>query len=198
MGTASRHKNDSGAADRGETRSRLVACAKQGAIWNGRTRAVSWLALLAILSVAGCTHVQSTAGVPARNATPLEQALAYNDALAQANKSVAQAVINANATVPPLLAPDQANRILATQARIADLDRQLTPLLASTSTVSANAASIQSLLDQIKAAAQGLVQSGDLGIKDAKTQQSVLATFNSVYSFADLAVTTLKGAGLLP
>ena len=145
----------------------------------------------------GCARVQTTAGVPTRQATPLEQALAYNDSLAQANKAIAQAVINANGTTPPLLSNDQANKILIAQSRIADFDRQLTPLLVSAASVTASAAKISQLLDEIKAAANPLIQGGDLGIKDAKTQQEVLSAFRNVYNFADLIVNVLGQAGLL-
>jgi len=158
------------------------------------------LSLCLCVSVAipsGCgPKVQTTAGVPTRKATPTETALAYNDSLAQANKSVAQLVINANSTTPPLLSNASANTILTAQSRIADFDRQLTPLLQDTANFQANAAQIGLLLDEIKAAGQGIIQS-DLGIADAKTKASVLAAFNKVYDFADLVVSTLHDAGIL-
>jgi hypothetical protein len=110
---------------------------------------------------------------------------------------VAQTVINANGTTPPLLSTDQANKILIAQSRIADFDRQLTPLLGTAASVTANGAKIQLLLDEIKLAANPLIQSGDLGIKDQKTQQQVMAAFKDVYSFADLVVSMLQQAGLL-
>jgi DNA anti-recombination protein RmuC len=151
--------------------------------------------LACTVPVAGCVHVASTAGVPARNATPIEKALAYNAGLAEANKTIAQAVINANAQTPPLITAEYANKILSMQARVADLDRQLTPLLASASSVTANAAQIEQLLGQIKAAASGV--QGDLGIKDAATQAKVTGAIGQVYQFADLALSALVAAGLL-
>lgn len=155
------------------------------------------LAWCALIPIGGCTHVAATAGVPARNATPVEKALAYNDSLAQANKAVAQLVVNASGTTPPLLSQDQANKILTAQSRIADFDRQLTPLLTATHNVTGNADRIELLLDEIKAAANPLIKSGELGIKDPATQQRVMAAFSNVYSFADLVVNSLKDAGLL-
>lgn len=146
--------------------------------------------------VGGCApHVASTAGVPARNATPLEKALAYNDGLAQANKTLAQAVIDANNQVPPLISTEYANKILTMQSRVADFDRQLTPLLVDSATVGANSARISQLLDEIKAAASG-VQS-DVGIKNASTQQRVTNAIAQVYQFADRAIDALRAGGLL-
>jgi hypothetical protein len=108
-----------------------------------------WLALIGVTAalLCGCAaHVATTNGAPPRaKATPLEQALAYNDSLAQANKSVAQGVVNATNVTPPLIPVPTANRILIAQSRIADFDRQLTPLLVDTATVISelNAAKIQ-------------------------------------------------------
>jgi hypothetical protein len=153
----------------------------------------TFLAVTAACS--GCVHVASTAGVPGRNATPVEKALAYNAGLAEANKTIAGVVIDANTQTPPLVATEYANKILTMQSRVADFDRQLTPLLVDASTVTANAAKISLLLDEIKAAAKGV--QGDLGIKDAKTQAKVSAAIGQVYEFADLALNALVTAGLL-
>lgn len=144
----------------------------------------------------GCgPHVASKAGVPARNATPVEKALAYNAGLAEANKTIAQAVINANSQTPPLLETEYANKLLVMQSRVADFDRQLTPLLVDASSVTSNSAKIGTLLDEIKRAASGV--QGDLGIKDAKTQAKISTAINQVYEFADLALAALTTAGLL-
>jgi hypothetical protein len=159
---------------------------------------VASLALCLCVSVAipsGCVHVASTAGVPARNATPIEKALAYNAGLAEANKAIAKVVIDANAQTPPLLETEYANKILIMQSRVADFDRQLTPLLADSASVTANGAKIELLLDEIKRAAQGV--QGDLGIKNAATQKKVSDAIAQVYQFADLALQALTAAGLL-
>jgi len=52
--------------------------------------------------MSGCVHVASKAGVPARSATPVEKALAYNAGLAESNKTIAQTVIDASSQTPPL------------------------------------------------------------------------------------------------
>lgn len=161
-----------------------------------KTRREFLAILLTCTLAAGCApHVASTAGVPARNATPIEKALAYNAGLAEANKTIAGAVVNANAQTPPLITNEYANKILTMQSRVADFDRQLTPLLVDAATVQANSAKISQLLDEIKLAASSV--QGDLGIKDTQTQQTITNAINQVYQFADLALSALIAGGLL-
>lgn len=148
------------------------------------------------ITSAGCVHVApSTAGVPARNASPLEKALAYNAGLAESNKTIAQAVVNLTSSTPPLIEPEYANKLLVAQSRIADFDRQLTPLLVDAASVKANAAQIQQLLSEIQIAARGI--GSDLGIKDANTQTTVSAAISNVIGMADLVLTSLSTAGML-
>jgi hypothetical protein len=157
-----------------------------------------WLALIGVTAalLCGCAaHVATTNGAPPRAATPIEQALAYNDSLAQANKSVAQGVVNATNVTPPLIPVPTANRILIAQSRIADFDRQLTPLLQNAASVSASSAQIQSLLAEIKAAATPIA--ADLGIADAKTQQEISRDLGTVVSMSDLVLQALQRGGLL-
>lgn len=163
---------------------------------NRRVHVVFITLLTAAIACAGCIHVATKAGQPPRNATPLEKALVYNDSLAQANRGIATAVINANQTVPPLIPMDAANRILTQQSRIADFDRQLTPLLQDSANLQANAAKIGQLLDEIKAAGNVIIKF-DLGIKNAAKQKEVLDAFNNVYNLADAIVTALGTAGVL-
>jgi hypothetical protein len=154
--------------------------------------------LLCTLAIGGCSaRVPSSPTAPGRAGTPIENALAYNASLAQSNQSMAQLVINANNQTPPLIPTTAANTILLVQSRVADLDRQLTPLLASSSSVGASAAQIQQLLGEIQGAANGLVVGGDLGIKDAATQKAVLGAANGVLDFAGKVLVSLQSGGLL-
>lgn len=147
-------------------------------------------------AIAGCgPHVASKAGVPARKATPVEKALAYNAGLAETNKTIAQIVMDANSQNPPLISTENANQILTVQSRVADFDRQLTPLIMDAGTASANSAKIQTLLNEIKIATQGV--QGDLGIKDTATRQKVTNAIGQISSFADLTLSALVQAGVL-
>lgn len=151
---------------------------------------------LCALLLAGCApHVGTKAGVPARNATPVEKALAYNAGLAESNKTIASVVISASTQQPPLIEAEYTNKLLSMQARVADFDRQLTPLIADASAVQANSAKVTLLLNEIKLVAQSV--QGDTGIKDLKTQQTVTNAIAQVYQFADLTLGVLTTAGLL-
>lgn len=144
----------------------------------------------------GCAaRVPGTNGAPGKPGTPLEQALAYNASLAEANKTVAQGVINANNQTPPVIPTEIANKILIAQSRVADFDGQLTPLLVDAGTVGANSAQIRQLIGEIQAAVTGV--SGDLGIKDAKTKADISGAIGNVTNFSGLVLSTLQAGGLL-
>ena len=148
-----------------------------------------------ILILAGCAARQTPTGKV--KGTPQEQALAYNASIAQANNTLAQAVINATSAASPLIDVATANKILAVQSRVADVDRQLTPLLGDTANLGKNGAQIRQFVDQIQAAANTLITSGDLGIKDQKTQQTVTVALKAIYTGADGIISVLTAAGLL-
>ena len=148
------------------------------------------------LLLCSCAVRTNSAGQKVKG-TPQEQALAYNATIASANGTLAQTVINATATTPPLLDVATANRILTAQSKVADADRQLTPLLADAANLSKNAATIQKLLGDIQEAAQPLVSGGDLGIKDAKTQAAVSTALQTIITGASQVLQTLTAAGLL-
>jgi hypothetical protein len=158
----------------------------------------AFLCLLAVMSAAGCAaKVPAQGKVPGRAGTPIENALAYNASLAEANKTIAQAVIDASNGAAPLIPVEAANKILIMQSKVADADRQLTPLLSDVGNLQRNAARISSLLDDIKGAAGALVSSGELGIKDQNTQKKIAAGITNVYNLADVIINTLVQGGLL-
>ena len=155
--------------------------------------------IVLMMSLSGCgAKVPAHGNVPGRNGTPIENALAYNASLAEANKTIAQTVIDSANGPVPLIPVDAANKILIMQSRVADADRQLTPLLSDVGNLKVNAARIETLLDDIKGAAGQLVSSGDLGIKDAATQKRIAAGISNVYNLADVIINTLATGGLIP
>ncbi len=157
----------------------------------------------AALGLYGCAaRVPSTATAPGRPGKPVENVLAYNASLADANLAVARAVIAAQQAVE--ISVDGANRVLTAQSSIADADRQLTYTLQEFAvTLQTNpdaklsASTINALLNQISNAAAPLVTSGDVGIKNPTHQQTVLSSLKTILGFVQSITGVLNTAGLL-
>lgn len=157
----------------------------------------------AALCLHGCAaKVPATASTPGRVGTPIENVLAYNASLADANRSVANAVIAAQQVGG--ISVDAANKVLTAQSTIADADRQLTYTLQEFAvTLQANpgaklsAGTITRLLDVIRASAQPLVTSGDVGIKNAQDQQQVLSSLTAIVGLVQQIAGALNSAGLM-
>lgn len=162
-------------------------------------------ALACVVLIWGCAaKVPATGTTVAVTGTPIEQALAYNAALANANLAIANAVIGAQQA--NLLSVDTANRVTTAQSYIADGDRQLTMVLQTTAlclktgtpaTCKTPAGQVQTFLTEIQNAATGLVSGPDLGIKDAATKQKVLSGANTVLGVATSLTAALTAAGVI-
>lgn len=156
-----------------------------------------------VFSMYGCAaKVPATATTPGRMGTPMENVLAYNASLAEANRAVAMAVIAAQQAGE--IGVPAANDVLTAQSKIADADRQVTYTLQEFAVeLQTNpgqklpAGAITSLLAQIQNAATPLVKTGDIGIKNAARQQSVLSNLNGILGFARQIADALNAAGFL-
>lgn len=163
------------------------------------------VALLIVSSLGGCAaKVPATATTPGRTGTSMEQTLAYNASLADANLSVAQAVIQAQTA--GMISVDDANRVTTAQAMIADGDRQLTVVLQTVglclktgtpATCKTPAGQVQTILARISTSANNVVKGPDLGIKDAATKKTILDSLNSVLSLGQNILQGLQAAGVL-
>lgn len=157
----------------------------------------------AALVLHGCAaKVPATVTVPGRAGTPMENVLAYNASIAEANRAVADAVIAAQKAGEISVAA--ANNLLTAQSMIADADRQLTIVfqefaveLQTNPGAKLSAATVNALLGKIKNAATRLVSSGDIGIKNAKRQQGVLSSVNGILGFVQQIDGALGASGLL-
>lgn len=163
--------------------------------------------LLAVFFCNGCAVIHGTAGQPSRQPTSIEQILTWNAAIADANLSIAKGVIAANEAneidVPT------SNAILTQQSRIADADRQLTPILSKACSpqatiqscnptiLSGDATQIQSLLDQIKQSAASLVATGTAGIKNPQKAQTVKQAIQTISTFAADITQSLQSLNVL-
>lgn len=181
---------------------------KAGAIVTIRKASLTSCIILSFLLTSCAARVASTPTVPGRSATPMENILAWNAALAEANLAVANNVIAAQGAVPPLLTVDQANRVLTAQSLIADGDRQLTVALQTisnclaktpavgASTCKGSVTAVNAVIAQIEVNATSIV-TNDVGIKDAKTSASVTTAMKSIFSLAQQIIGMLQAGGLL-
>lgn len=177
-----------------------------------RQRTISVAILAVALTMASCAaRVKSTSNAPGARptgtGTPIETALAYNASLADANHTLGDAAIAANKA--GLLDVRATTNVTSANFTVADADRQITAMLdAIAKCISAapaagqracvgNAAQLKTLIDRIVVNVDSLDKSGDLGIKDPKTQQAVEGSLATISQMAGLVLTTLQGAGLI-
>lgn len=164
--------------------------------------AMRTLPILLIL-VYGCA-----ARVPggSRAATPIENALAYNASLADANHTLADSAITLQKSGGAPVAT--VTSITSISFTVADADKQITSILnaiatcqaqakAANSSCTGNATQMQTLVSRIAANASTLVNSGDLGIKDAKAQSTVTSSAALLSQMANSILSILQGAKLL-
>ncbi len=173
-----------------------------------RTIIATPLFLCVLVTLFGCARVRPTAGQPGRPGTPLENVMAWNAAIANANLAVAQGVIAANETMPPLLDVPTANAILTEQSRIADFNRQLTFILQKSCSQESSSGTapkqkvtcgqadqIEALLEQTRASARKLLT--DVHVKDSKTAELIATNAGAILSLAQQIIGTLKAVGVL-
>ncbi len=155
------------------------------------------LAVFLVVLLGGCAAVRPSApGTPTRPATPYENILAWNAALANANLAIAQGVIAANDANE--ISVPMANLILTAQSKIADADRQLTLILQKGQQAAAgDSASVKALLTQIQQSAQDMIRSGTAGIKNPARAEAIRASVGSVITLASQMYNTFANLGII-
>lgn len=154
-----------------------------------RSRAFSaftFLSALCVLAIcAACIH-RTTGTV-----SPWERVTTDNALLAQTNNAVeqgAEAVAASRLRTPEQIAP-----VIRECAQVANAHLQITAILEKGSSVSASDYdSIQALLQQIQASASQLISSGELGVKNPKTQNLLSSDVQALSSLASALVTELQ------
>jgi hypothetical protein len=164
------------------------------------------LFMLNAVYIGGCLKIPAKGATPGRQATPLENVLAYNAVLAQTNQYVAEGVIEINQASPSLLDTNKANTILTAQSKIADADRQLTAILrtagnttpdAGAAILKANAPRIRNLIAEIQKAGQNMISSGEIGVKNPISKQTFTADFQEMMQLVTKVLDTLISAQLI-
>lgn len=150
---------------------------------------------LCLLGVGCAARIDPVTGI-STDATPYEQALALNASLAITNKAVTRTVISLNET--GFIDLDNAQKIVAVTGRVAQLDEEITLILAEGPTYAkANAAELQRLSSQVKESILRLVTAETLGIKNPEKKLQVESQVNSIYALVNQLIEALNRAGVL-
>jgi len=143
--------------------------------------------VIALLLTTACIH--KTGGT----VTPWEKVTTYNAALAQANNTLeqgAESVASSGLATPAQVAP-----IISVSGQVATLHLQVTAIIQQAQTTTVSLASVQALVDQIKASIQSIPPTS-LGLKNPKTQQAFSQDVSSLSTLADAILTSLQAAGV--
>jgi hypothetical protein len=175
--------------------------------------------LLLASSFQSCASIHSSGSQPGRAPTAMEQVMVWNANLADANLAIAKGVIGASEANEITVLT--ANAILTEQSRIADADRQLTPVLAKACSVvppsttastltgqvqpgscnpamlSGDSATIQGFLNQIAASGKNLVATGTAGIKNKQRAKTVGDAITAIATLSGEMTSSLKSLGVL-
>lgn len=143
----------------------------------------------------GCAKKPNAQGTTSQ-ASPYEQVMAWNAAMAQANHSVEQGVIIVQQS--NLLSVEETNRVLTVQAKVAILDKQATLILEKGPTsAKLQSTQLRDLLSQIRDSAATLVADPALGTTNSARTMNLKASIDALYYLADLIFNTLHTEGII-
>lgn len=151
-------------------------------------RKIQFGCLFLILALTtACIH--KTGGV----ATPMEKAVTYNAALADADNTVERGA--EACALSGVLTSVQVEPIIEWTARVAIIHEQITLTLQQGGMTTANVASITALIDQLKNSVN-TIQPQALGVKNPKSQQTFQADVANIFALADAVLNSLQAGGL--
>lgn len=142
------------------------------------------LVALLLLCSFGCIHKSTPV-------TPWERVTTENAILAQLIKTSEQGTEAVQTS--GLITAQQAMPIIQFEGRAAEIQTQINSILAQSPTA-ANIPQIQALVTQIGASAKTLVDSGALGIKNPKSQQTIGADVQAIVGSANLILSAYQTA----
>jgi len=145
------------------------------------------LAVLLLLATVACIH--KTSG----KVTPMERLTTDNAVFAQLNNSVeqgAEAVAAAG-----LLSPAQVAPVIGWTGQVAQAHQQITAIIAKGSVSASDLTTIQALVAQIQQSGIALVNSGAIGVKNPKSQQTISADVTAVTNLAQAILAELTQIG---
>ncbi|MGH9501668.1 MAG: hypothetical protein ACRD20_02325 [Terriglobales bacterium] len=135
-----------------------------------------------------CIHKTGSTSI-----TPWERVTTDNALFAQMNNSIEQgteAVVFSG-----LLTPAEGAPVIGFTAQVAAIHQQITALLGNGPNLSAgNLGTIRTLIAQVESSGTVLVNSGALGIKNPKSQQSIATDIQSLTRLASDLLTDIQAA----
>lgn len=154
-------------------------------------RALPVVCVIAALALAGCVHKSSG------TITPMERVTTDNAVFAQLVNSIEQGTEAASSA--GLVPAQQVVPVIAWCGNAAQIDSQISAVLAKGSTVSAtDYASLQGLVAQLGTSASTLVSSGALAVKNPKTQQTISADINSASTLIQSILSEIQALTVTP
>lgn len=149
-----------------------------------RKRMASAIALAIVLaSTVGCIHKSSGA------VTPQERLMTDNALLAQFADTAEQGTELAVTT--GLMSTSAARPVITFESQFATVHTQITNLL-NQGLTAANLAQVQTLLTNLNTQAAVLVASGNIGIKNPKTQQTITGDINNIIALANAVLVDIQ------
>lgn len=145
------------------------------------------LAVFLVAMASACIHKQSGP------VSPWERVNINMAALAQINNNIAKGVIALQQS--GVVTVEQAAPVLNFQENVAKDHAAIENIFAAGSTQTASqSAVVQALLEEIKNQGTTLIQSGGLGIKNPKSQQTFTRDLQAIVNLAEVILTNYKQA----
>ena len=141
------------------------------------------LILCVLLASLGC--IKKT-GAPV---TPWERIMTDNAILAQFADTAEQGTEMAVTTT--LLTTMQARPVIIFENRFADTHKKITAILAQ-GPGTADLAQVKTLLETLKAEGVAIVNSGNIGVKNPKTQQTINADITNIINLAEAVISDVQ------
>lgn len=143
------------------------------------------LCLLILACTTGCIHK------PSGPVSAWERVNVNMAALAQINNDLAKGVIATQQA--GVITVEQAARVLRFQETVAKDHTAIENILsAGSAQATSRSAEIQALLEEVKAQGTQLIQSGGLGVKNPKTQQSFTQDMQAMVNLAEVILTDFQ------
>ena len=146
---------------------------------------VRLLPILLLISLVGC--IKKASGP----VTPWEKVTTENAVFAQLLDTATQGTIAAQTS--GLLTVAQTRPVLEFYSQTATIQKQLNTILAQAPSAT-NIPAVQTLVTQVNTAAQSLVGSGALGIKNPKSQQTIGADIQAIVNSVQVILTSYQAA----